>query len=124
MVPDELRAHAMCGPSTRRPRWRGDGNPAETIVRLAREYAGLFGQGPKPAAIRVKLRHSARGKRRHGGARGVHVAAGYRILEATGAVACCLSTSGSFPVQLRDKLQMPELMLREPAGTGRRGRST
>ena len=109
---DELRTHAMRPEHAPAVVAEVTGIPAETIVRLAREYAAC--SHAKPAVIRVNygIQRAENG--------GTAARAVCMLPLVTGSWkqrggGLLLSTSGSFPFNAA-ALQMPELMLRSPLG--------
>ncbi len=108
----ELRTHAMSPEHAPAIVAEATGIPAETIVRLAREYAAC--SRAKPAVIRVNygIQRSENG--------GTAARAVCMLPLVTGSWkqrggGLLLSTSGSFPFAT-NKLHMPELMLQSPLG--------
>jgi anaerobic selenocysteine-containing dehydrogenase len=115
---EELKAHALRVEHSPENVARVTGVAAETIVRLAREYAGAGRSGHGPAAIRLNygIQRSENG--------GTAARAVCMLPLLTGAWqyrggGLQLSTSGSFPFNA-DALQMPELMMASPLGRAAR----
>src|SRR5216683_3715972 len=113
-----LRAHALRAEHTPEAVARVTGIAAETIVRLARAYAGAGRNGRGPAAIRLNygIQRSENG--------GTAARAVCMLPLLTGAWqhrggGLQLSTSGSFPFN-SNALQMPELMMASPLGRAAR----
>ncbi|MEO6922412.1 MAG: molybdopterin-dependent oxidoreductase, partial [Bryocella sp.] len=109
---DELRTHALLSQHAPERAAVITGIPAETITRLAREYALAGHAGRKPAAIRLNygIQRNETG--------GTSVRAVCMLPVITGSWTqrgggLQLSTSGSFPFN-SEKLQMPELMQASP----------
>jgi len=114
----ELKAHALKAEHSPEPVAKVTGIAAETIVRLARAYAGAGRRGCGPAAIRLNygIQRSENG--------GTAARAVCMLPLLTGAWqykggGLQLSTSGSFPFN-SNALQMPELMLAGPLGRAAR----
>jgi len=114
----ELKEHALKAEHSPENVARVTGIAAETIVRLARAYAGAGRDGRRPAAIRLNygIQRSDNG--------GTAVRAVCMLPLLTGAWqykggGLQLSTSGSFPFD-SDALQMPELMKASPLGRAAR----
>ncbi len=108
----ELRAHALRPGHAPRQVAKATGIAAETIIRLAQDYAGAMKETGRPAAIRLNYGI----QRSENGGTAARAVAMLPLL--TGAWkykggGLQLSTSGSFPFD-SDALQMPELMLRSP----------
>ena len=115
---DELRAHALKAEHTPERVAEITGIPAETIRRLAREYALAGRDGSRPAAIRLNYGT----QRCENGGTAVRAIAMLPLI--TGAWkyfggGLQLSTSGAFPWE-SDALEMPELMLSSPLGRAAR----
>jgi len=115
---EELRANALKAEHAPEAVARVTGIAAETIVRLAREYAGSFKDTGRPAVIRLNygIQRSENG--------GTAARAVCMLPLLTGAWqhrggGLQLSTSGSFPFNA-DALQMPELMLASQLGRAAR----
>src|SRR6266851_5706490 len=115
---EELKAHALKVEYVPEAVARVTGIAAETIVRLARAYAGAGRNGRGPAAIRLNygIQRSENG--------GTAARAVCMLPLLTGAWqhrggGLQLSTSGSFPFNA-DALQMPELMMASPLGRAAR----
>ena len=115
---EELKAHALKAEHSPENVARVTGIAAETIVRLARAYAGAGRNGRRPAAIRLNygIQRSENGGT---AARAVCV-----LPLLTGAWqhkggGLQLSTSGSFPFD-SNALEMPELMKSSPLGRAAR----
>ena len=111
---DELKTHALRPEHSPEAVARATGIAAETIVRLAREYARAGRDGSRPAAIRLNygIQRSEYG--------GTSVRAVCMLPLLTGAWqykggGLQLSTSGAFPFNEK-ALRMPELMLASPLG--------
>ena len=109
---DELREHALRAEHAPAVVAVATGISAETIVRLAREYAGCLKRTGKPAVIRVNygIQRSQNG--------GTAARAVCMLPLLTGSWkhpggGLLLSTSGSFPFD-SDALQRPDLMLASP----------
>jgi anaerobic selenocysteine-containing dehydrogenase len=114
----ELKAHALKAEHSPENVARVTGIAAETIVRLAREYAGAGPDGRRPAAIRLNygIQRSENG--------GTAARAVCMLPLLTGAWrykggGLQLSTSGSFPFD-ENALEMPELMQASPLGRAAR----
>ena len=114
----ELKAHALKAEHSPEAVAKVTGIAAETIVRLARAYAGAGRGGRGPAAIRLNygIQRSENG--------GTAARAVCMLPLLTGAWqykggGLQLSTSGSFPFN-SNALQMPELMLASPLGRAAR----
>jgi anaerobic selenocysteine-containing dehydrogenase len=114
----ELKEHALKAEHSPENVARVTGIAAETIVRLARAYAGAGRNGRRPAAIRLNygIQRSDNG--------GTAVRAVCMLPLLTGAWqykggGLQLSTSGSFPFD-SDALEMPELMKASPLGRAAR----
>ena len=114
----ELKAHALKAEHSPEAVAKVTGIAAETIVRLARAYAGAGRRGCGPAAIRLNygIQRSENG--------GTAARAVCMLPLLTGAWqykggGLQLSTSGSFPFN-SNALQMPELMLAGPLGRAAR----
>jgi anaerobic selenocysteine-containing dehydrogenase len=114
----ELKAHALKVEHSPENVERTTGIAAETIVRLAREYARAGRNGRKPAAIRLNygIQRSENG--------GTAARAVCMLPLLTGSWqskggGLQLSTSGSFPFD-SDALEMPELMKASPLGRAAR----
>jgi anaerobic selenocysteine-containing dehydrogenase len=110
----ELKAHALKPEHSPEKVELTTGIAAETIVRLARDYAGSGRNGRKPAAIRLNygIQRSENG--------GTAARAVCMLPLLTGAWqrkggGLQLSTSGSFPFN-SDALELPELMKASPLG--------
>ena len=111
-----------CGRNTRRREWRRlPAFAAETIVRLAREYA-MAGRamavnqlGLRSGGDPVELWDSAQRIRRHRGSGCVHAAAADGCVEVQGRRSCSFRLRERFRSTTRP-LQMPELMLASPLG--------
>jgi anaerobic selenocysteine-containing dehydrogenase len=111
---DELRAHVLKAEHTPEHAAEITGIPAETIRRLAREYALAGRDGRRPAAIRLNYGT----QRCENGGTAVRAIAMLPLI--TGAWkyfggGLQLSTSGAFPWD-SDALEMPELMRSSPLG--------
>jgi anaerobic selenocysteine-containing dehydrogenase len=114
----ELKAHALKAEHSPENVARVTGIAAETIVRLAREYAKSGRNGRRPAAIRLNygIQRSENG--------GTAARAVCMLPLLTGSWqykggGLQLSTSGSFPFD-SDALEMPELMKASPLGRAAR----
>ena len=114
----ELKAHALQAEYSPENVARVTGIAAETIVRLARAYAGAGRNGRRPAAIRLNygIQRSENG--------GTAARAVCMLPLLTGSWqskggGLQLSTSGSFPFD-SDALEMPELMKASPLGRAAR----
>jgi anaerobic selenocysteine-containing dehydrogenase len=115
---EELKAHALKAEHSPENVARVTGIAAETIVRLARAYAGAGRDGRRPAAIRLNygIQRSENG--------GTAARAVCMLPLLTGAWqrrggGLQLSTSGSFPFD-SNALEMPELMKSSPLGRAAR----
>jgi anaerobic selenocysteine-containing dehydrogenase len=111
---EELRAHALKTEHSPERAAEITGIDADTIRRLAREYAQAGREGSRPAAIRLNYgtQRSENG--------GTTVRAVCMLPLITGAWKYVggglqLSTSGAFPWD-SDALEMPELMMQSPLG--------
>jgi anaerobic selenocysteine-containing dehydrogenase len=115
---DELRAHALKPEHAAERVAAVTGIAAETIERLAREYALTGRNGRRAAAIRLNygIQRSENG--------GTATRAAVMLPLITGSWkhrggGLLLSMSGAFPFN-SEKLQMPELMLKSPLGRAAR----
>ena len=111
---DQLRTHALKPENAPEAAARATGIPAETIERLARDYANCLRRPGKPAAIRLNYGI----QRSENGGTAARAVAMLPLL--TGAWqhrggGVQLSTSGSFPFNEK-ALRMPELMKASPLG--------
>ena len=84
-----------------------------TIVALARDY----GTHAAPAAIRAQLRHAARARRRHGGARRSPACRRWSAPGAIRPAACCCPSSGTLPDRHARRCERPDLHRRRTPRT-------
>ena len=111
---DDLQAHALRSEYSPERVASVTGICAETIVRLAQEYAAVMKRTGRPAAIRLNYGI----QRSENGGTAARAVAMLPLLTGSWKYrggGLQLSTSGSFPFDT-DALQMPELMLRSSLG--------
>jgi anaerobic selenocysteine-containing dehydrogenase len=111
---EDLRAHALRPEHSPQAIAKVTGIAAETIVRLAREYAGVMRRMGRPAAIRLNYGI----QRQENGGTAARAVAMLPLLTGSWKYrggGLQLSTSGAFPFA-EDVLRMPELMNASPLG--------